>query len=146
MNSCYREITVATPENFSVSDITAQLQEAVRSSGIEEGVVTISSRHTTCAISVNESEERLLEDIRTFFLRLAPPQARYLHNDLHLRTNIPPDEPENAHAHLIAMLLGNSESLCIHQGALVLGRYQAVLFIELDGPRERSVAVQVLGE
>ncbi len=145
MKSCYREIAVATTENFGVHDVTDHVRAIVRESGVREGVVTVTSRHTTCAISVNENEERLLEDIREFFLRLAPPDARYLHNDLHLRENIPPDEPENAHAHLIAMMLGNSESLCVHEGEPVLGRYQSVLLVEMDGPRDRTVAVMVCG-
>ncbi len=145
MTSSYREITVTTTENFCVLDITDQIRETVNSSGVQEGVVAISSLHTTCAITVNENEERLLEDIRRFFLRLAPAEARYLHNDLHLRANIPPDEPENAHAHLIAMMLGNSEFLCLHGGELKLGRYQAVLFLEMDGPRKRTASVQVIG-
>ncbi|MCG7913939.1 MAG: YjbQ family protein, partial [Candidatus Thiodiazotropha weberae] len=59
--------------------------------------------------------------------------------------NIPADEPENAHAHLIAMMLGNSETLMVHNGSLVLGRYQSVLMLEMDGPRQRKCAVQVMG-
>jgi thiamine phosphate synthase YjbQ (UPF0047 family) len=64
---------------------------------------------------------------------------------LQLRVNIPPDEPENAHSHLIAMLLGNSETVTVHDGVPVLGRYQSILLLEMDGPRERTLAVQVLG-
>ncbi|MEW8066574.1 MAG: YjbQ family protein, partial [Candidatus Thiodiazotropha endolucinida] len=52
---------------------------------------------------------------------------------------------ENAHAHLIAMMLGNSETVSLHDGALVLGRYQSILLLEMDGPRERACAVQVVG-
>ncbi|RLW53160.1 MAG: hypothetical protein B6D69_06240 [gamma proteobacterium symbiont of Stewartia floridana] len=62
-----------------------------------------------------------------------------------MRVNIPPDEPENAHAHLIAMMLGNSESVSVHQGELVLGRYQSILMLEMDGPRQRKCAVQLIG-
>ncbi|MEW8001052.1 MAG: YjbQ family protein, partial [Candidatus Thiodiazotropha endolucinida] len=76
---------------------------------------------------------------------IASPEGSYKHNDLHLRINIPPDEPENAHAHLIAMMLGNSETVSLHDGALVLGRYQSILLLEMDGPRERACAVQVVG-
>ena len=81
-----------------------------------------------------------------FFLTIAPPEGSYKHNDLHLRENIPPDEPENAHSHLIAMMLGNSEILAVHCGALVLGHYQSILLLEMDGPRKRTLAVQVLGD
>ena len=127
-------------------DITDNIRAVVGESGVMEGMAVITSLHTTCALSVNENEERLFEDIRDFFLTIAPPDGSYKHNDLHLRFNIPHDEPENAHSHLIAMMIGNSEIVTVHDRALVLGRYQSILLLEMDGPRERTLAVQVLGE
>ncbi|MES9949810.1 MAG: secondary thiamine-phosphate synthase enzyme YjbQ [Candidatus Thiodiazotropha sp.] len=123
----FNELNFSTSRLFEVCDITEQVENVVRASGVLEGTVAIVSLHTTCAISVNENEERLFEDIRNFFLSVASPEGSYKHNDLHLRINIPPDEPENAHAHLIAMMLGNSETVPVHDGALVLGRYQSIL-------------------
>ena len=146
MMNYYREFKVSTGGSFEVCDITDDIRAVARESGVLEGMAVITSLHTTCALSVNENEERLLDDIRDFFLTIAPPDGSYKHNDLHLRVNIPPDEPENAHAHLIAMMLGNSEIVTLHHGALVLGRYQSILLLEMDGPRERTLAVQVLGE
>ncbi len=140
-----QRILIPTGPGLAIHDITGELRACVARAGITEGFAVLSSRHTTTAITVNENEARLLEDVRRFFLRLAPPEGRYLHNDIHLR-DCPPDEPENAHAHLIAMMLGNSESLPIHGGEIDLGRWQSVLLVELDGPRERSVAVQIWGE
>lgn len=145
MLSYYRETGISTGKAFSVSDVSEPVRTVVKDSGISEGLVTITSLHTTCALSVNEHEERLFEDIQKFFLKLAPAEASYKHNDLHLRINIPPDEPENAHSHLIAMMLGNSEVVPIHAGKLALGRYQSILLLEMDGPRERKLAVQVFG-
>ena len=142
----YQELKLSTGGSFEVCDITGNIGDVVRASGVLEGMAVITSLHTTCALSVNENEARLYEDIRDFFLTVAPPDGSYKHNDLHLRVNIPPDEPENAHAHLIAMMLGNSETVTVHDGALVLGRYQSILLLEMDGPRERTLAVQVLGE
>jgi len=141
----YQELNVSTGGQFEVSDVTENIRAVLRESSVSEGMVTITSLHTTCALSVNENEERLFEDIRDFFLTIASPQGSYKHNDLHLRVNIPPDEPENAHSHLIAMMLGNSEIVTVHNGGLVLGRYQSILLLEMDGPRERTLAVQVLG-
>ncbi|MCU7942366.1 MAG: secondary thiamine-phosphate synthase enzyme YjbQ [Candidatus Thiodiazotropha sp. (ex Cardiolucina cf. quadrata)] len=141
----FNELNFSTSRSFEVCDITEQVESVVRASGVLEGTVAITSLHTTCAISVNENEERLFEDIRNFFLTIASPEGSYNHNDLHLRINIPPDEPENAHAHLIAMILGNSETVPVHDGMLVLGRYQSILLLEMDGPRERTCAVQVVG-
>ncbi|MET0094677.1 MAG: secondary thiamine-phosphate synthase enzyme YjbQ [Sedimenticola sp.] len=145
MLSYYRELNVATVESFHVLDVTENIHAVIRESGVKEGMVTITSLHTTCALSINENEERLFDDIRNFFLKVAPQEDSYKHNDLHLRVNIPPDEPENAHAHLIAMMLGNGETVAVHNGSLSLGRYQSILLLEMDGPRDRKLAVQVLG-
>ena len=100
MLNYYQKLNVSTSKSFEVCDITENICAVVRESGVLEGMVTITSLHTTCALSVNENEERLFEDIRNFFLTIASPEASYRHNDLHLRVNIPPDEPENAHSHL----------------------------------------------
>ena len=78
---------------------------------MRQGLVVAVGQHTTTALVLNENEERLLADIEQFFLALAPPQSPWLHNDLHLRRDIPADEPRNAHAHLIALMLGNQLSL-----------------------------------
>lgn len=144
MASYYQRVAVESRDNFEIIDITAPVQRCVGESGIDEGIVVVSSLHTTVAITVNENEARLLDDIREHFLRLTPPDGRYHHNDIHLR-DCPPDEPENAHAHLIAMMLGNAEMLPVHRGRLDLGRWQSLLLVELDGPRQRQVAVQVIG-
>jgi len=101
--------------------------------------------HTTTAIAINENEPRLVEDVRAFLHRLIPPNDRYLHNDIALR-DCPPDEPENAHSHLAAMLLGSSEVIALVEGQLQLGQYQSVMLYELDGSRKRKVNVQVYGE
>ena len=121
------------------------LKKTIARSGIRNGFVTITSQHTTTAIAINEHEARLIEDIKAFLTRLIPPRNRYLHNDIALR-DCPPDEPENAHSHLAAMLLGSSEVVTLADGEMVLGQYQSVMLYELDGPRTRRVSVQVYGE
>ncbi|WP_010479161.1 secondary thiamine-phosphate synthase enzyme YjbQ [Acaryochloris sp. CCMEE 5410] len=100
---------------------------------------------TTTALAINEYEERLLEDIKVYLHKLAPANQRYLHNDLHLR-DVPEDEPENAHSHLMAITLSSSEVVPIVEGQLALGTYQSVLLLELDGPRQRTVFLQLSGE
>lgn len=113
--------------------------------GMWSGFVTVTSRHTTTAITINENEPRLIEDLRRFLGELAPAGRGYLHDDIHLR-DCPPDEPRNAHAHLLAMLLGSSEVLPVVEGKLDLGTWQSVLLIDLDGPRARNISIQVCGE
>lgn len=137
------ELRIETSASFRCHDITAELQGLVDQAGLGDGLLVAAGQHTTTALVVNEYEERLLADIETFFLQLAPPHRPYLHNDLHLRPGIPPDEPRNAHSHLIALMLGNHLSLPVVAGRLGLGRYQSVLLVELDGPRQRQVLVQL---
>lgn len=138
-------IELETGKGISLHDIMADLKEAVAKSGISNGFVIVTSQHTTTAITINENEERLLEDVKAFLKRLVPPGNRYLHNDIALR-DCPDDEPQNAHSHLAAMLLGSSEQIVLAEEKLVLGLYQSVMLVELDGPRSRRVSVQVCGE
>jgi secondary thiamine-phosphate synthase enzyme len=120
------------------------LNEEITKSGIKEGMVNIISRHTTTALAINEYEPRLLDDLRSFFNEIAPPDKPYKHNVLHLR-DCPPDEPKNAHSHILAMLLSSNESVPLVNGRLLLGTWQSVLLFELDGPRQRQVGVQIIG-
>lgn len=138
-------IELETGEGISLHDLMPDLNNAIASSGIVDGFVTVTSQHTTTAIAINENEERLVEDVKAFLTRLIPPNAKYLHNDIALR-DCPEDEPENAHSHLAAMLLGSSEVIALAEGELVLGQYQSVMLYEMDGPRRRKVSVQVYGE
>ena len=137
--------TLNTESGISLHDITAAVHDALAHSGVHEGFIAVASRHTTTALTINEYESRLLEDVKSFLTRLIPPHDTYLHNDIHLR-DCPPDEPENAHSHLAAMLLGSSELIPVAAGQAVIGTYQSVILIELDGPRERQVSIQVYGE
>jgi secondary thiamine-phosphate synthase enzyme len=139
-------LQITTGKGIAIHNVTAQVQAFVSDSGITYGQVLVCSRHTTTAIAINEDEIRLLTDIQTYLEKLAPAGDRYLHNDLHLRPNIPVDEPMNAHSHLMAITLGNSETIPIHAGQLALGTYQSILLVELDGSRERQVWCQAMGE
>lgn len=138
-------IDIKTAADICVVDITSQLKSIIEKNNIRNGFMLITSRHTTTAITVNENEERLLEDIRQFFKQLVPDDGKYLHNDIHLR-DCPADEPENAHSHLSSMLLGNSEALPIANGQILLGTYQSIMLVEFDGPRSRQLNVQLYGE
>ena len=136
---------VATFAGINLHDITADVHRLIGESRIRNGFVIVTSRHSTTAITLNENEGRLLDDVRDFFQHLVPIGGSYRHNDLHLR-DAPEGEPRNAHSHIVAMLLGGSETIPVINGELVLGRWQSVLLAELDGPRERTVTLQVVGE
>lgn len=139
-------IEIATNNNIEIYNITPQIEKILAKTSIQNGQVLVFSRHTTTALTINEYEERLLEDLKIYLNKLAPSVEKYLHNDLHLRPNIPPDEPMNAHSHLMAMTLSTSEVIPVIDGKLGLGTWQSVLFCELDGPRSRTLLIQVCGQ
>ncbi|HEY9633303.1 MAG TPA: secondary thiamine-phosphate synthase enzyme YjbQ [Coleofasciculaceae cyanobacterium] len=138
-------IEVETGQGICIYNITPQIVKLIKVSSIKNGQVLLFSRHTTTALAINENEERLLKDVKAYLKKLAPEGDKYLHNDLHLR-DVPEDEPMNAHSHLMAMMLSTSEVIPIVNGQLALGTWQSVLFFELDGPRKRTVFVQISGE
>jgi secondary thiamine-phosphate synthase enzyme len=138
-------IEVETSQGINIHNITPQIEKIISSIPVQNGQVLVFSRHTTTALAINENEERLLEDVKVFFEKLAPKSERYLHNDLHLR-DVPEDEPMNAHSHLMAMMLSTSEVIPLVDGKLALGTYQSILFFELDGPRKRTVFCQISGD
>ena len=138
-------LKVSTGAGIDIHDINRDIRDALWKHDINNGLAVVTSRHTTTALSINEFEERLVTDIKTFINELIPAGRHWLHNDINLR-DCPPNEPENAHSHLAAMLLGSSESVPVVNGELQLGTWQSVLFIELDGPRERSITLQLWGE
>ena len=138
-------IELETNEGISIYNVTPHIEKILETKSIKNGQVLVFSRHTTTALAINEYEERLLEDIKVHLRKLAPESAKYLHNDLHLR-DVPPDEPINAHSHLMAMMLNNNEIIPIVDGKLALGTWQSVLFFDLDGPRKRSLLIQICGQ
>jgi len=81
----YEEISVQTLKGVSLVDITKEVAALVKKSECQEGVVTIMSRHSTVSVMINEMESRLVDDVRQFVLKLAPPEYPYLHNDLDFR-------------------------------------------------------------
>lgn len=143
---CHREeVAVATKAALEFVDVTRLVAEAVARSGVAEGLVSIQSLHTTAAVIVNEGEPLLLEDLRAALERAAPRRLAYLHDEMDLRAGVPEDEPANGHAHCKALFLRASETLGVAGGRPLLGRWQRVFLVELDGPRARRLSLTVLG-
>ena len=138
-------LELETEAGINIYNVTPQIEEILATTSVKNGQAIAFSRHTTTALAINEHEERLLEDVKNYLRKLAPETGKYLHNDLQLR-DVPPDEPENAHSHLMAMTLSTSEIIPVIDGKLALGTWQSVLFFELDGPRQRTLLVQICGE
>ncbi|MBP0016312.1 MAG: YjbQ family protein [Cyanobacteria bacterium SBLK] len=145
MKIIHEIIEIPTRKGINIHNITPIITDKLAETDIQNGQVLVFSRHTTTALAINEYEERLLEDIRVYLQKLAPESDQYLHNDLHLRV-VPPDEPRNAHSHLMAMTLATSEIIPVVEGKLALGTWQSVLLFELDGPRKRTLSLQISGQ
>jgi secondary thiamine-phosphate synthase enzyme len=143
------ERRMRTRGGLSITDITDEVNEAVRESGVQNGIACVYSPHTTCAVRVNEFESGFLEDFATLLKRLVPSEQYYQHDDWDKRTeNLCPEDMDfgNGHAHCMSMLLGPAgESIPVTDGELLLGQWQRVLFIELDRERDRRWLVQVVG-
>lgn len=145
MRILLKNISLKTGNGVSGADITPQIKEFIRESGVKCGQVTVFTRHTTTGITINESEARLLEDVLLHLERNAPKNRKYLHDDISLR-DCPPNERINGHAHLKAIQLCASQCIPISQGQIILGKWQAILFFDFDGSRKREIAVQIMGE
>jgi len=136
----------ATTQPTEFVDITDRIRDEVRSSGLRNGRVHLQSLHTTLGLAVNENEPLLLRDFEGLLERLAPAGAAYEHDDFSRRLAIELDEPVNGHAHCRQLLLTAFATLLVEDGELVLGRWQSVFAVELDGPRHRQLAVQLEGQ
>ncbi|MCZ7372254.1 MAG: secondary thiamine-phosphate synthase enzyme YjbQ [Candidatus Methanoperedens sp.] len=125
---------IQTKTRIELIDITDRVRALVKESGIKDGICVISTRHTTSSIIVNENERGLRTDILDMLKEIVPENKSYAHNSI----------DNNADSHLRAALLGMSETIPIEDGHLVLGTWQSIFFVELDGPRDRSVNVTII--
>lgn len=131
----------ATTERVELKGITDEIAAFVEQTPIRDGMVHISSLHTTTGLVLNEIEGALLSDMTTLFEQIVPRGVYYKHNDP-LLTGC---ARKNADSHLRAMVVGHSISIPVEDGKLKLGTWQRVLLAEFDGPNSRKVHVQVMG-
>lgn len=134
-------LTIPTHERIELINLTDRLAARVRASGVQNGVALITSLHTTLALFINEFQEALLDDIRTFLEQAVVRGHYYKHND----PQFSDCDRFNADAHLRALLLGHHLTLPVKDGELLLGTFQSIILAELDGPRDRALQLQVLG-
>ena len=132
----YHTISVATQKGDSMSLITDEVQEIVRNSGIQSGVCFLVIPHTTAAITINSyldlaTMRDIVDDVR----RLVPTRTDFHHIF---------DTPADAAGHIKATLIGNSETVLVENGELVLGHSQGLFLYDFDGPRQRRVLVKIL--
>ena len=127
-------LKIDTNKNFEIIDITSQINNLIN---IEEGIISIFSKHSTSAIVVNENERGLLNDLELMLDNLVSDKFDYQHDRI----------DDNARSHLKSFLLSSGECLPIKNSKLDLGTWQSVFFIELDGPRRsRTITLTMVGE
>lgn len=123
--------TVRTRDREQILIITEEVQKALRSLTDGDGICTVVTPHTTCAISVNENADPDVPTDLVKALRAMIPDVSFRHGE------------GNSDSHLLSMIIGTSLSWPYRNGSLVLGTWQGVYFVELDGPRERKITVYV---
>ncbi len=132
-------LTLPTRGHGQVIDITGEVSEVVRGSGISAGTVTVFVPGATAGLTTIEYEPGLIEDIDDLFERIAPQDIDYQHNRRW--------QDGNGHAHIRASLLGPSLSVPFSRGKLMLGIWQQLVLIDFDNKaRDRELVCQVIGE
>jgi secondary thiamine-phosphate synthase enzyme len=126
-------LTLKTHSRTELIDITTDVSERVRQSGIEEGLCLLYVPHTTAAVTINESADPSVKsDILMILNQIVPWEAKYRHME------------GNSPAHVKSTMVGASELVAIENHALVLGTWQGIFFCEFDGPRTRKISVRFL--
>lgn len=128
-----KEISLNTHNRSEMIDVTAQVQSAVRESGLKEGLCVVFVPHTTAGISINENADPDVgQDILSQLNKVAPQRGNWLHTE------------GNADSHVKASIAGSSVTLIVQNGQLYLGTWQGIFFCEFDGPRRRRVLVKAV--
>jgi secondary thiamine-phosphate synthase enzyme len=130
-----------TSERMQLLNITDRVNDLVRKSGVRDGIIHLQSLHTTTAVFLNEWQDALLGDVKEFFDGVVDQDQYYRHND----PQYSDCERKNADSHIRGMLMGQTLSLQVRNAAVLLGTWQSIVFAEFDGPRSRSLAVQISG-
>jgi len=139
MKSHRQELWFEIPARRGFVNITPQVEQAVRESGVQEGLALVNAMHITASVFVNDDEAGLHHDFEAFLERLAPhqPVSAYRHNQT---------GEDNADAHLKRQLFGREVVLAITAGRLDLGPWEQVFYGEFDGRRRKRVLIKVIGE
>ena len=140
---------LTSTERNGFVDLTDELRRAIKDSGVTDGVAVAFCPHTTCQLLINEWEDGAMQDFRERIESLVPDGIYYAHDDLERRTQNLQEghERQNGHAHVKQMLMSaSSHSIPVAAGEPLFGRWQRLLLLELDDPKERQVVFHVFGD
>lgn len=127
------QINVLSKKRVELIDITSQVQNIVKRSGVKEGVCYVYVPHTTAAVTINENaDQSVINDIQNYLNKLVPFDGPYSHAE------------GNSDAHIKTSLVGCSKIIVVTNGDLLLGTWQGIFFCEFDGPRNRKVHIKVI--
>lgn len=138
MKSYRKELWFNTPSRRAFINITPQVNEALRESGIQEGMVLVSAMHITASVFINDDEHGLHQDYETWLEKLAPhaPIDQYRHNDT---------GEDNADAHMKRQIMGREVVVAITNGRLDFGTWEQIFYGEFDGRRRKRVLIKIIG-
>jgi len=134
-----RHLTFNVPSRVGFINITGEVEEAVRQSGVQEGLCLCNAMHITASVFINDNEGGLHEDYKRWLEKLAPhePVSQYAHN----RTG-----EDNGDAHLKRQVMGREVVIAITGGKLDLGPWEQIFYGEFDGRRPKRVLIKIIGE
>jgi secondary thiamine-phosphate synthase enzyme len=138
MKSHKKELWFQTPNRMDLVNITGQVEEAVRESGVQEGFVLVNAMHITASVFINDDESGLHQDYKEWLEQLAPhePVSQYRHNT----------GEDNADAHMKRQIMGREVVVAITEGKLDFGPWEQIFYGEFDGRRRKRVLVKIIGE
>jgi len=138
MKSHRKELWFEIPRRRGLVNITSQVQDAIRESGIREGLCLVNAMHITASVFINDDESGLHADYERWLEKLAPekPHSQYAHNGAE----------DNADAHLKRTIMGREVVVAVTQGRLDFGPWEQIFYYELDGLRRKRALIKIIGE
>jgi len=138
MKSFRKELWFNIPQRRAFVNITSEIENCVKESGIKEGLVLVNAMHITASVFINDDEPGLHHDFEVWLEKLAPekPYSQYRHNGFE----------DNADAHLKRTIMGREVVVAVTEGKLDLGPWEQIFYGEFDGKRKKRVLVKIIGE
>ena len=143
MKSIVEKAFVKSQKSTELIAITDLIREIIKKSGMKRGIVNIFTQHVTTALTINEDDPKLEEDIARFMVKAVPEDDSYAHHHYFRKDG---RMAVNAYSHIRASLLGANLTIPLQDGDMVLGGRQNIYLVELDGPQLRGLVVQIIGE
>lgn len=137
MKSYREELWFQTKTRRAYLNITPQVREAVKKSGIREGLVLVNAMHITASVYINDDEPGLIQDYDAFLEKLAPQAAPYRHNET---------GEDNGDAHIKRQIMGREVVVALTNGELDFGPWEQIFYAEFDGRRRKRVLIKIIGE